>query len=83
MNKSGIAIATVGAIQLVLSSILLFFFAQTSGTSFSTYWSASGWTIWYPQYVAGATLVVVVVVILFVTPGETGKSRGARYDDTR
>ena len=78
MNNSRIAIATVGAIQLVLSSLLLFFFAQTSGTNFSTYWSASGWTIWYPQYVAGATLIVVGLVILFVTPGEPGKSRTAR-----
>lgn len=78
MNKSGIAVATVGAIQLVLSSVVLFFFAQTSGTNFSTYWSASGWTIWYPQYVAGATLIVVGLVILFVTPGEPGKSRTAR-----
>ena len=78
MNKSGIAIATVGAIQLVLSSVVLFFFAQTSGTSFSAYWAASGWTIWYPQYVAGATLIVVGVVILFVMPSATGKSRIAR-----
>tara|TARA_B100002052_G_scaffold293627_2_gene317059 strand:+ start:1211 stop:1447 length:237 start_codon:yes stop_codon:yes gene_type:complete len=78
MNRTGVAVAVVGAIQLALSSLLLFLFSQTSGADFSTYWAASGWTIWYPQYVAGFTLVVVGFVVTFVSPTTPGGSRTTR-----
>lgn len=72
MKQTGLAIGVVGAIQLVFSTFALIYLSQLSGASFSHYWAASGWTIWYPQYVAGFTLVVVGLVVAYVAPALGG-----------
>ncbi|RJS91673.1 hypothetical protein [Salinisphaera sp. Q1T1-3] len=68
MKKTGLTIGAVGAIQLVVSTFLLIYLSQMSGASFAHYWHASGWTIWYPQYLAGFTLVVVGLAVAYVAP---------------
>lgn len=68
MKQTGLTVAAIGVIQLVISTLLLIYVAEMSGASFSHYWEASGWQIWYPQYVAGVTLVVVGGVLAVMAP---------------
>lgn len=59
MRQTGLTIAIIGAIQLVVSVLAFVFFSQTTPTSFATYWAASGTSVWAPQCFAGLTLLVV------------------------